>query len=165
MNDGLVELPFGFSGRIYRSPLPLSPYFDHQQNLLDEFLDADVGVVVMLTPWQEAYQLTGQDLRKRYQDLGFRVIEVPIIDFSVPVKGELDKPIAQTIEAAQNGENLVAHCHAGRGRTGMFFACLAKVVLDLNGEDAIKWVREYLPGAVENLQQVQFVEDFEAPAR
>lgn len=163
INDGMVELPFGLPGRIYRSPLPFSPYFDPQQDLLESFLAENVKVVVMLTPWVEAYELTGFDLRKLYQEEGFRVIEAPIIDFSVPERGALHAPISQTLEAAQNGDHLVIHCHAGRGRTGLFIACMAKVVFDFNGADAIRWVRQFVPSAVENLQQVQFVEDFEFP--
>ena len=44
---------------------------------------------------------------------------------------------------------MVIHCHAGLGRTGMFAACMAKGGLDYSSEEAIQWVRESIPGAVE----------------
>jgi hypothetical protein len=43
------------------------------------------------------------------------------------------------------------------GRTGIFLACLAKDALNLEGWDAIKWVRQSIPGAMENSYQEDFV--------
>jgi hypothetical protein len=39
----------------------------------------------------------------------------------------------------------------------MFTACLAKHVLGLSGEEAIAWIRHYIPGAVETSLQRQLV--------
>jgi len=43
------------------------------------------------------------------------------------------------------------------GRTGLFAACLARRVLGLSGEDAIRWVRRFIPEAVETSEQWQMV--------
>jgi hypothetical protein len=43
----------------------------------------------------------------------------------------------------------------------MFAACLAKIIFDMDGDEAIAWVRNFIPGAVENERQAQFVRDFE----
>jgi protein-tyrosine phosphatase len=159
--DGiLTKLPYGLAGDIYRSPLPFSPLFDRQGILLETFIEAEVDTIVMLTPKEEVMELTGLDLYDRYKQLGFDVIYAPVEDFSIPPANGFQKPLRDTLRAAQAGSTIIIHCHAGLGRTGMFAACLAKVVFNLDGEGASNWVRQYIPRAVETQEQHQFVEDF-----
>jgi len=161
MNNDLTILPYGLPGTIYRSPLPGSPLFDPAGRLFAAYSAAGVDVVVMLTPEDEAQALTGLDLRSEYQSLGFEVVYAPVTDFSVPESGTFQEPIQTALQAAQAGQTIVIHCHAGRGRTGIFAACLAKVVFKLPGDEAVSWVRHFIPNAVENQRQFQFVIDFQ----
>lgn len=159
----LTKLPFGLAGTIYRSPLPFSPIYDPQAKLVEAYKEVGIGVVVMLTPNDDVIRMTNVDLMARYQKLGLRVIYAPIEDFGTPEKGDLQLPIAQTLAAAHAGEHIVIHCHAGVGRTGLFVACLARVILALSAEDAVDWVRQSIPHAVENEAQMTFIRDFEVP--
>jgi protein-tyrosine phosphatase len=159
-DDLLTLLPYGLAGAIYRSPLPFSPLFDRQGLLLDAFIKHGVDVVVMLTPKSEVKNLTGLDLFTRYQQLGFDVIYAPVQDFSIPQKGAFQEPVKRILRAAKSGLTSVIHCHAGLGRTGMFAACLAKVVFDLDGAEASDWVRQYITRAIETPEQRRFVEEF-----
>jgi len=161
MRNSLTELPYGLPGQIFRSPLPFSPFFDPEQNLLDAYIDAGVQTVVMLTPEEEAQELTGQDMRKLYQNMGFDVIYAPIPDFSIPAAGALQSPLKQALQAARAGRTIVIHCHAGLGRTGLLAACLAKVVFDMDGLEALAWVRQYIPDAIETVEQLRLIQDFE----
>jgi protein-tyrosine phosphatase len=43
------------------------------------------------------------------------------------------------------------------GRTGLFIASLAKRMLGLAGEEALQWVRHYIPRAVETPEQQRLV--------
>ncbi len=156
----LTSLPYGLPGRIYRSPLPFSPFFDRQGLLLDDFILAGVDMVVMLTPLSEVEELIGLNLYDRYRALGFDVIYAPVEDFSIPSEGGFQEPIQATLKAAKDGMNIVIHCHAGLGRSGMFAACLAKVVFNMDGEEAANWVRQQIPQAVETWEQHQFIVDF-----
>jgi protein-tyrosine phosphatase len=160
MTDTLTVLPYRMAGTVYRSPLPYSPLFDPQGLLLDAYIAAGVSVVVMLTPDEEAQDLTGRDLRAHYQELGFNVIHAPVQDFSVPKAGQFQAVLPEILGAARAGKTIVIHCHAGLGRTGILAACLAKVVFDMTGDEAVAWVRQYIPGAVENTRQYQFVTVF-----
>jgi protein-tyrosine phosphatase len=134
--------------------------FDPSGQVLQAYLDAGISRVVMLTPIEEVLDLTGIDLVTQYQMLGFNIIHAPIQDFSAPAEGALQVPIQQALDAARLGENIVIHCHAGLGRTGLFAACLAKLVFDFSGEEAFGWVRQHIPNAIENGVQIAFINRF-----
>jgi protein-tyrosine phosphatase len=92
-----------------------------------------------------------------YLKEGFQVLYLPIPDFSVPTKDDLEQAVRHTIAYAQAGHHIVIHCSAGIGRTGLFMAYLAKRRLGLSGAEAIQWVRRYIPHAVETPEQQQLV--------
>lgn len=153
----LTLLPFDtLHGRIYRSPMPFGPY-DPQGQALSEMLENGVSVVVMLASDDEALRKAGCDLRERYQAEGLQVIHLPIPDFSIPDRAELDQAVEQAIDLAKQGKNIAVHCSAGIGRTGLFMAEMAKQAMGMPGEEAVRWVRKYVPHAVETEEQVRFV--------
>ena len=89
-------------------------------------------------------------------------VSLPINDFSVPPdsrKKEVEEAIKKTLDAAMGGKRVWVGCMGGWGRTGMFFALVAKVC----GErDPVGYVREhYSPRAVETDMQKLYVEQFD----
>jgi protein-tyrosine phosphatase len=160
MNKYLTELPFGFPGRIYRSPMPFGA-FDPDDTVLDLYGQAGVKVVVMLVSFEEAWQKTGLDLRCLYRDLGMQVIYLPIPDFDIPQAETLLSGLAQVQTQAHAGQTVAVHCNAGVGRTGLFMACLARKVFGMTGERAVAWVQQYIEHAVETESQVSFVENLD----
>ena len=158
--EPITELPFGLPGKIYRSPMPDSPAFDPSHKVIRAYNDVGIEVVVMLTLTSEAETIRGSDLLQTYHDLGLQVIHAPTRDFSVPEEGVFEPALKAALAAANNGRTLAIHCHAGVGRTGTFAACLARMVFGFNGQEAIDWVRQFIPTAVENILQAQFVRDF-----
>lgn len=155
----VIELPFGLVGKIYRSPMPFSKH-DQGGALFSRFQSLDASVIVLLAEQAESFHQTGIDLAQYYQGHGFDVIDLPIPDYNVPEKEKLDQAIAATITHARDGDHIIVHCQGGLGRTGTFLACLAKHHFGLTGGEAINWVREYVPGAVETDEQVQFINDY-----
>jgi hypothetical protein len=97
-------------------------------------------------------------------------ISIPTHDFSTPDINDMHKGIAKALEAIYNGSDLYVGCKGGIGRTGLFMACLAKVMFDYDflqkaGEvkyrDPVRYVREhYFEHAVETEEQKQFVNSF-----
>jgi predicted protein tyrosine phosphatase len=152
----LTELPLGLPGRIFRSSMPFSQY-DPQGDALREFHTNKIALIVLLAEAEECIARASRDLRAFYLREGFQVLPLPIVDFGVPTKDTLEEAITKVVGYAQAGRHIAVHCHAGIGRTGLFAASLAKRVLGLSGEQAIEWVRRYIPEAVENAAQRQLV--------
>jgi protein-tyrosine phosphatase len=73
------------------------------------------------------------------------------------MKADLERVVKVTADHARSGRNIVIHCYAGIGRTGLLASYLAKEILGLSGLEAIRWVRKYIPGAVEAPEQRQLI--------
>jgi protein-tyrosine phosphatase len=155
----VIELPFGLAGKIYRSPMPFRGK-DRRGEFFDHYLSLDISVVVLLAEDEECQRETGRILGQFYLDHGLEVIRLPVPDYDVPRREELDQAIETVIDQACRGANIVVHCQGGLGRTGTFLACLAKRQLNLTGYEAITWVRDYIPAAVETDDQTQFILDY-----
>src|SRR4030042_6299813 len=152
----LTELPYHLPGSIFRSPMPFSVY-DPQGDCLLEFKREKGSIIVLLAEEAECRERTGRHLKSLYYQEGFQVIHLPIPDFGVPSKVDLEGTVKKTVKHAQAGQNIVIHCHAGLGRTGLFVAYLAKEVLGLSSEEAICWTRKYVPHALETAEQRKWV--------
>ncbi len=157
----LIELPYNLPGRIYRSPMPFSRFYDPDWRVLPAYRRAGVQGVVVLTPWEEVRLKAGVDLQAVYAEAGMSVIYLPTPDFGTPVVSAFRQALDEALQAAREGQNLAIHCHAGLGRTGIFAACLARLVFNLDGREAFAWVRQSISGAVESPEQLAFIEAFQ----
>lgn len=157
--SSLTELPFGLPGRVFRSPMPFQGG-DSDGQLFKQFQQASIAVVVLLVPDEECVRRTGRDLRQFYAANGIEVIYLPIPDFCVPAMKDLRDAVRAALGSAQQGRNVVVHCKAGVGRTGMFLACMLKSCKGITGGEAIYWVRTYIPDALETHGQEQMALDF-----
>ncbi len=156
----LTKMSVTTKGALYRSPTPGSWMFDPKNEVFAQLLEAGVNVAVVLSPEAEARKNSGGDLFNRYSEAGIDIVYAPTEDFSAPETGYWDKTIAQTIQLLKDGKNVVVHCHAGLGRTGMFMACLAQDLLGLDADEAIKWTRQSIPWAIDTYLQKQFVRNY-----
>lgn len=152
----LTELPYGLPGRIYRSPMPYSDR-DPGGRLFQAYQEAGVSVVALLSePW-EWVERAEFDLAAFYQEQGLEVLHLPIPDFGIPSLEALEGLVETIVDRARQGRHVVIHCYAGIGRTGLVAACLACRVLGLPPWEAMAWVRCYIHGAVESLEQREIV--------
>ncbi len=156
----LTELPLGLPGTLYRSPMPFGN-FDPLGEIWGAYWTAKVSLVTVLTEPQEYLVAARRDLPAFYRAAGLDVVTHPIPDFGVPRDFDGFRAALKRVRAHLEAGGVAAvHCMAGIGRTGLFTACLAREVLSLSPDEAIVWVRRYIPGAVESEAQVEFVRSF-----
>jgi protein-tyrosine phosphatase len=155
----LIELPFGLPGRVFRSPMPFR-VGDTQGEVFRQYQEQQISVVVVLVDDAECLARSSRNLRQFYESNGLEVIHLPIPDFDVPTQETLSAAVAAAQARASAGKNLAVHCNAGYGRTGMFLACMARRVLGMSANEAIEWVRSYVPTAIEVPEQVDVVKAF-----
>lgn len=159
MSTSITELPFGLPGKVYRSAMPFGLY-DQEGKVYPAYLDADISTVVILVETSEILEKSGRDLRKLYLKQGMGLLHLPIQDYDIPDPKVLKQTVTEALDLVRQGKNIAIHCSGGIGRTGMMLACMAKQVFHTDGEQAIAWVRKYVPGAVETDYQRQLVIDF-----
>jgi hypothetical protein len=109
----LTELPFGFPGRAFRSPMPFGPYDLHGE-VYEQFYKAQIAVIVLLASDEECLHRTGCNRRALYLKEGFQVLYLPIPNFGVPTKDDLEQTVQQTIAYAQAGHHIVIHLSLSR---------------------------------------------------
>ena len=152
----ITLMPFNLSGKIFRSVMPYGVY-DQQGTVLESYLQQEISAVMILSEKKEWPLISGKMLNEVYLENKFDVFYFPIADFSVPGFSGFKEALETVIRTARNGRNVAVHCLAGIGRTGLFMAFLAQEILGISPVEAIHWVRESLPGAIETEEQIEFI--------
>lgn len=97
-------------------------------------------------------------------------ISIPTRDFHTPNLADLHLGLREALKAILAGNDLYVGCKGGIGRTGLFMACLAKVMFDYDKESGgicptqtpVQYVREhYYHKAVETDEQKAFIGRFD----
>jgi len=150
------SIPFGTAGNLFRSVMPYGTY-DKEGMIIQKYESNSVSTIVMLTSDDECREKAGRSLIGFYTAQGYNVLMLSSEDYGVPDIVKAKRVAKEVLQRLHKGEHVAVHCSAGIGRTGTFLACLAKEHWTLTGEDAISWVRSWIPLAVETDEQDSFV--------
>jgi protein-tyrosine phosphatase len=153
----LTLIPFGLQGKVYRSPMP-NASFDYGFTALQEMQNAEINKVINLVEEFEWWDRAKMDLPSLYKQHEIGMLHYPVKDFGIPE--DLDsylEMVQKAVSLARAGENLAIHCFAGIGRTGTFLTAMAIEIFGWSPLEAVFWIRQFIPGAVENETQLKFV--------
>lgn len=157
MFQNLTQIPFDFPGKVFRTPLPYGD-FDLARTTYDELISAEVKVYYSLVEPIEWISKAFIDSREKIAMSGIKRVEFPIRDFFAPQNPTaFQAVVAEARQYALDGKNVAVHCYAGVGRTGLFLTELAIQQYGWSVKEAILWLRESIPLAVENEYQVKFL--------
>jgi len=93
-----------------------------------------------------------------YKIMEMDFFHIPIIDFDVPEPEDIDRFI--NLMEKNRDRKILIHCLAGLGRTGTMVALYLKY-RGMSGPIAVHHVRRLRPGAIQTLEQVELVLDYE----
>lgn len=120
-------------------------------------------LISLIEPWEfEDLQITA--LPERAAARGLQWYGLPIVDGAAPdfcflqIWKEMETVMCNEL---LEGRRVVVHCKGGLGRAGTV-ACMLLIAskTSLSSEDAIRRVRMVRPGAVETLEQENFLHDW-----
>jgi len=126
---------------------------------IDFYISEKVKTIAVLIPESDILDFYSVGLLKSYRDKGFNVIHYPIEDYSIPEQLDSFHSFILEITSRLNKGNLLIHCSAGIGRTGLVASSIL-ISKGMSVDKAIRQIREVRPGSVENTEQRDFLEDY-----
>jgi protein-tyrosine phosphatase len=109
----------------------------------------------------ELYDYGVEELFEAYDQAGFVVRRMPILDQSVSTTQEMRTLITWLREQLNAGHSVTAHCVGGLGRAGVVAASVLRST-GLDADAAVEEIRRIRsPRALESKSQEQFVRDFD----
>jgi protein-tyrosine phosphatase len=152
-----IELPDGVPGRLFRAPMPGGWGWPLDKALRE--IDAnDIELVVCLVTMHEIRVEAPKYAREiEDEDLPWEMWDIPLPDGGAPEDEEEFLDVARDLaEELRDGANVLIHCNAGIGRTGMLAACTL-MALGLGKDDALRAIEEAGAGP-ETAEQLRMVD-------
>jgi protein-tyrosine phosphatase len=114
-------------------------------------------IVLLEKPRGTAYQ-------EEYRKIGLNALSFPIderVGTGTASDEELRSWIPEILSLASlKNRRILIHCFGGIGRTGTISACAYAVLENVTGNDAIRKIRERIPGAIDSEQQEEAIRRF-----
>ena len=115
-----------------------------------------IDIVASLLERKELASLQIANLFELIKKHNFSHYYFPIKDKSVPKnKAQLHRFLDNLCDEIQKDKNILIHCNAGLGRSGLIAALLCKKIGIV--EEPISFIRQYRPGAIETREQEKLI--------
>ena len=148
------NIHFDNSSKLFLSS---APFLESLPEVIEKLHDLDVHTIVVLLPKEDIFDIYEENLLDIYRKNNFDVLHYPIEDFDVPVDfDDHHLTIKKIIHKLQSNKNVLIHCTAGLGRTGLMAASLL-ITLGRNVQYSINYVRTVRHGSVETEGQEIFL--------
>ena len=145
----LIELPYSLPGKIFRSPMPFSRF--DKQDVWPSFLEEEIDLVVVLTEQQEYLVYAGKDLPAFYRSHGMEALHIPVPDFGIPDDLESwQEGLESSSFSCEEWEKCCCSLPGGHWENRYFPGLPCQGILGSGSWNAIHWVRDSVPGAMEN---------------
>jgi protein-tyrosine phosphatase len=128
----------------------------------------EVNVLVSLMEDHEYRGYRIPELLEKDRIGGIEILRFAIGDMSVPQEAEsemFEAFVQDVVQRLEQGQNVVAHCRGGLGRTGTVAACVLVALGHHSADEAIAAVQEARKGTVQTREQEDFVRIFEETVR
>ncbi len=135
----LVKLPKNVEGQLFLHSMPGRS--ELLENFLDEVTHSNINLIVSLASTDEIMQKSHDYyILVKSKSFPFEWINYEIPDFGIPNSiDDFLKFVLEVREKIKKGTNILVHCGAGIGRTGMFAVCLL-ISLGLSKKESYKRV-------------------------
>ena len=121
-----------------------------------------ISLVISLIEINESRKLGLINLPKVLKKIQIKIIKLPIKNMSIPKdyqSFQIRLSLNKILDELKNNRNIIIHCHAGLGRTGILASLILKS-FNLKSENSIEIIRKIRPGSIETKEQENFVKDF-----
>jgi protein-tyrosine phosphatase len=128
----------------------------------------ETNVLVSLMEDHEYHGYRIPELLERDRLGSIEILRFAIKDMDVPHETESERFqafVQDVVQRLVRGQNVVAHCRGGLGRTGTLVACVLIALGRHTADEAIAAVREARKGTVQTREQEDFVRLFEEMTR
>jgi protein tyrosine/serine phosphatase len=128
----------------------------------------ETNVLVSLMEGHEYHGYQIPELLEQDTIGNIKILRFAIEDMGVPQEAESERFqtfVQDLVWRLKQGQNIVAHCRGGLGRTGTLAACVLVALGRHTADEAIAAVREARKGTVQTREQEDFVRLFEGTVR
>ncbi|MBD3420212.1 MAG: hypothetical protein GF398_08870 [Chitinivibrionales bacterium] len=136
------QVPLDVKGKLFTSPMPFGAY-DRGNRLLKIYKRKNIDHVFMLVTKEELKKKAKRNVKKSYVRNNMTYSQYAFKDFQAPSLPVLADLVAEARLRLQN-QNVVVHCHAGVGRTGVAVCCIVSALERVDAQRALDRVKQHV---------------------